>query len=140
MQEQAERRKTEGAALFDFANNIDRYGIRKVYWIVPFGERVFEDSLVQIYKQYVETENIVEVIDNTLQISYDARKDLPKDKFVLLTMEVEYDNILIKTANFEVLSFGMKGYLNSHGYIYIGMVNTTKEEVEIYTQAKKYNL
>ena len=118
-----------------------KYGKRKVYWIIPFGNK-FEDSLVQIYKQYSPFDDVIDTIDNALELSQDARRNLDDEALVLLTMEFEYDNNdkLVTPPMFEVISFSKKNYLDNNKYIYVGMVNITNEEIEIYTQAKKYNL
>ena len=127
---------------------------KKVYWIVPFDER-FEDVLVtDIFKNYVGWEDEykgIEQIDRALGISNDARNRINKSEpFVLVTMRwftsQEYDKLrdeweeVIHPPYFHVEPLYDKEKLDSEGYIYIGMLQTDKEEFEIKMSTTKYNL
>jgi len=124
----------------------DKYR-RKVYWIIPFKSNKFEDAVVRTFIQYVEREREreiqrIELINDALELTQDAKAMLPESEYVLLSMEFEYDSDgeLVMQPRFKIWEFEDKEGIEKDKYVFIGYINTNKEEVDIWLESNKYNL
>lgn len=119
------------------------YRTLKFYWTIPCDDRL-EDALVTLFKSATHYDNIVHPIDNALGFAKNLREKLKKEDFVYFRADiaVDFKEDKIINSGFYWCQFGdiYKRDLEKMGYVYAGEINTTPEEIEIKTDAKKYNL
>lgn len=109
-----------------------------VYWIVPTDNRL-EDSLVKIYKDYSGIEDIIELIDSSLEIANKIREKNIKDKFVYISMNfcVDEDDEVVGKPWFDFFETSKRSEMDKKPlHYYVGNINVEEHELD----ADKYNL
>jgi hypothetical protein len=112
----------------------------KVYWILPTNNKL-EDGLVKLYKDYTEWETPVQPIGEALTIANYIRNTthLIRENFILIALELSYDYLkdrVVKEPVFKPWPYSYEKILKEDGYIFIGLVNVEKYEID----AANYNL
>ena len=110
---------------------------KTVYWMVSMDRRL-EDSIVKLFQQYSEIEEVVEIIDGALNLANDIRSDI-NDNFVYVKMSfcVDENDEVVGDPDFDYFSLKEKSWYDELPYHYdLGVINIEPHEID----ALKYNL